>query len=337
MSTWLYPTSAELGVIEQQKLPVLDAGGDPLLREFPDVNVAASTLIWQQKDNYKGLQQVRGLNGDPPRVAPVGINEFMMKPGVYGEYMFVDEREMTERRAMGSFNQPIDVSDLVLERQDQLLQRRVVRKQWIIWNLIMNGYFIVTDTKGAILHTDGYTRRQYTASVGWSTTATATPLGDLRATKLLARGYSMRLDSSATLWINQTTANYLFANTNSADIYGKRTSGLANVLSLQDFNMVATMEGLPNIGIFDDGYYDDSGNFNLYIPDSKGVLIGKRTTGATLGDYAMTRNAVNPNAAPGAYNFIRNEMKVPPQIEVHHGHNGGPRLYFPSAIIVMNL
>lgn len=318
-------------------LPQLESNGDPFLAEFPDVNVDADLLIWQQKDNYKGLMQVRGLNGQPPRVAPVGINEYMMRPGVYGEHMLIDERELTTRRQMGSFNQPIDMSDLVVERQDQLLQRRVTRKQWIVSQLLINGYFVVTDTKGAVVHTDGYTQRQYTAGTTWATTATATPLADLRAIKLLARGYSMRLDSAAKAVMNQTTANYIFANTNTADIYGKRTQGLANVMSLNQVNEVLTMEQLPNILIWDQGYIDDTGTFNLWIPNNVVIVLGARTSGAKLGDMAMTRNAVNPGMAPGAYTKIIDEQVVPPQIEIHHGFNGGPRLYFPSAIIKMNV
>ncbi len=72
------------------------------------------------------------------------------------------------------------------------------------------------------------------------------------------------------------------------------------------------------------------------------VIIGKRSSGARIMDYAMTRNANNPDSAPGAYAKVVDHTDgptatVPPMIEVHDGHNGGPRIYLPGSIIVMDV
>jgi hypothetical protein len=57
-------------------------------------------------------------------------------------------------------------------------------------------------------------------------------------------------------------------------------------------------------------------------------------------DFALTRNASNPGAAPGVYTGIIDNFSSegPPRSpEVHMGWNGGPRIWFPSAVIVMNV
>jgi hypothetical protein len=52
----------------------------------------------------------------------------------------------------------------------------------------------------------------------------------------------------------------------------------------------------------------------------------------------MTRNANNPGAAPGAYQkVVDNTDDVPRTVIVHDGHNGGPVVYYPSAICVMTV
>jgi hypothetical protein len=53
----------------------------------------------------------------------------------------------------------------------------------------------------------------------------------------------------------------------------------------------------------------------------------------------MVRNANNPGLAPGAYMKIvdNGDRAVPRLIQVHDGHNGGPALLYPSAIVVMTV
>jgi hypothetical protein len=90
--------------------------------------------------------------------------------------------------------------------------------------------------------------------------------------------------------------------------------------------------------IYDEGYLDEAGVFTLYIPNGKAVLIGSRRDGQPVGEYRMTRNANNPGISPGAYTKVVDDPDdVPRSVEVHDGHNGGPVLYFPSAIVVVTL
>ena len=343
MTEFGYPTSNDLRTIEQIKMPVLERE-NPIFTYFPTDTSDSAMLSWEQEDNWTGLQQVRGIGGDPPKINKVGWKRFVETPGYYGEFEPIDEIEMTLRRQMGTWAQPVDISDLVMKAQDRLLARRRDRIASMLWTLVTTGTFSVSGPNGTVLHTGAYTTQSFNASVGWGTAATSTPLADFRAVQLLARGYSVDFGASALAYMNRVTANKVLVNTNAADLGGRRLAGLLPVNNLAGVNTLLTGEGLPNIAIFDDGYLRESdGAFVPFIPDDVVVVFGRRTSGATIGNYVYTRNVNNPDMAPGPYSAVIDRgadgpgRHIPRLIEVHDGHNGGPVIYFPSAIVVMDV
>lgn len=341
MTAFVYPSAIDLSLIEQDKIPRLTA--DRLgFQILPIRNVDSHVLAWEQLDNYTGLQQVRGLNGDPPRVKRLGAKRYIMEPGVYGEFTTIDELELTTRRQFGSLNAPIDISDLVMGAQDHLLGRRLDRIEFIIWTLIVTGTFSVAGPSGAVIHTDAYTTQTYAGS-DWSVAGTATPLADFRAMQLLSRGRSVDFGPTAMAIMNRTTFNSLVGNTNANDLSGRYTVLQNTARSPSSMNLILTGEGLPNIVVYDEGYIDEAGTFQLFIPTDKVVVIGRRLSGAPVGEYRFTRNIQNAGMAPGAYTAVIDRgaegsgRTIPRSIEVHDGHNGGPALYHPGSIIVASV
>jgi hypothetical protein len=336
---YLYPTNSELQLIDRE-LQLTLTMDDPIFDIMPIVDVNAFDLLWDIPANVTGLTNLRGLNGQPGNVAALGGNRYRVAPGVYGEFMTVDEEEMTRRAELGTYNVPINVDDLVRDRQDQLIQRRIDRIRYVGWLLVATGTFSVINNNG-ITHTDTFDLQDYNAST-WATVATATPLADFRGAKLLQRGKGVSFGAQATAYMNQSTFNSLTANTNAADLYGKRTAGLAIPQGVNDVNVVLMNEDLPQIKIYDEGYLDSTGAFQLFLPTGKVSIVGRRPGGQKIADFAMVRNANNPNVTPGPYDFVNNHTSgpaktVPPTIEVHSGFNGGPRIYYPGAIIDMDV
>jgi hypothetical protein len=340
MATFVYPSNSELMEIEPEVMAVLTQD-DPIFDFFPIENLDADQVIWDQEDNSFGLQQVRGLNGDPPKVNRIGYKTYRMSPGYYGEHEMIDEEELTRRRQIGTWNAPVDITDLVRRAQDHLLAREVVRIKVIGWNLLANATFSVSTASGAVAHTDTYDTQDFDSTVGWGTAATATPLGDFRAAQLLGRGHGVDFGRQARALMNLVTWNKLINNGNAADLYGRRTQGLGTYESLEDINKLLMGDNLPAVEVYDDGYFNDAGTWVSFIPDDKVILVGKRKDGGRIGAYKLTRNANNPNLEPGSYTHVVDSLEtskpVPRQIVVHRGHNGGVALYYPSAIVVMNV
>ena len=335
-----YPTNAELRLIERDLLPVLTMN-DPIFKHFPIVDTENDLLMWEFYNNLTGLQGPRGINGDPGRVKQVGAKRFIAEPGYYGEFAEIDEMEITRRRPLGAWTGVTDITDLVRLRQDQLLNREINRIRTIIWNLVSTGTFSVLAADGTIMHTDSFALQTMPAAVDWRTSGTATPLVDFRNAWKLHRGHSIDFGRQAEAMMNMNTFDYLVSNTNQDDLAGRRVTGLLSPLNLGEINSILLGENLPTVVQFDDGYYDDNGNFQLYIPDGVVIIIGRRENGSTLGEYRKTRNANNPNFAPGSYvqvvDSINGDKPIPRKVWVHRGHNGGPVLYYPNGVIVMSV
>lgn len=337
--TLTFPTSSELMVIEQEWLPTLTED-DAAFQLMPIVNRDTALVEWEQKDNFTGLMQIRGLDGEPPVVPPVGWKKYRMEPGAYGEWASIKETEMTSRRVPGTFNQPISLEDLVMERQEQLLSRRIDRLRWIIWTLLVTGTFTVPGVNGQVLHAGSFTIQTATSSIPWTTTATATILADLRSLLLLFVGKSFQFGPSARFFMNRVTFNAMLSNSNPADLGGRRATGGATFNGLNDINRILVDLELPTIEIYDKGYYPDGGGaFTRFIPNGKVVAVGQRPNGESVGEFQMTRNANNQGFAPGPYTFVSDSLDsnkpVPRKVRVDDGFNGGPALFYPGAVVVL--
>jgi hypothetical protein len=341
--TFSYPTSAELIQIAQDKMPRL-IQDRPCFKVLPVQTVDADQLLWEQLDNYQGLQQYRGLNGAPKKIKKTGVSRYSMEPGYYGEYDEIDEAELTKRRGMGTFGTPVDLTDLVMMSQDKLLQRRLDVIEYIIWTLVTTGTFAIPGIGGKTMHTDTFTLQTQAASATLVSYTTATPLLDFRNVQLKHRGHSVNFGSGATCYVNRVTANQMMNNLNPADLYGRRTEGLGTYNTMALINALYAGDDLPQVVIYDDGYLADgtdgvnaAGTFVPYIAAGTGVVIGQRPAGQTVGEFRMTRNVNNPDAGPGAYMRVidKGETQVPRSVEVHDGFNGGPVIFFPSAICII--
>lgn len=340
MATYVFETNAMVQEVAQEKQAMLTMN-DLLFQLMPIVEKNAAFVMWDQRDSYRGLQQIRGINGAPPRVARTGASSYVMKPGVYGEFELIDEFELTERRQLGTFGEPVNINDLVMAAQDKLLSRRIDRIRYIGWTLLTGGTFSVSNADSQVIHSDTYTLQTYTAGVTWATSATATPLANFRAVQLLGRGKGVNFGSSAMAIMNRATFNSMVSNTNASDLAGRRTIGLNSLvaLNLTEINAVQAGEDLPQIVIYDEGYLNDAGTFTLFVPNNKVVVVGARPTGQPVAEYIMTRNINDEQDGVGAYMKVidQGEHKVPRSLEVHDGHNGGPAIYYPGSIVVMTV
>jgi hypothetical protein len=342
MATYLYPEAREMRV-EGPELVDSIIANDPTFRISPIRNVNAGMIQWTLDDDDFGLQQLRGLDGAPLHVSPVGKGTYVSEPGYYGEFETVTEKELTERGGSYVGEVTIDIGDLVAQKNRQIKNREIRRIRYIVWTLLTTGTFSVSSKNGSVIHTDTFALQTHSGS-DWSTAATGTPLADFRAVQQLGSAYGVEFGSTSLAVMNRVTANRLLSVTNVADIGGRRTTGGGTINSIDEVNRISLGEGLPELVVFDKGYKNDSGVFTKFIPDDKVVVVGTRESGDAIMEYRMTRNLNNPSGAPGSYEYIKDyaqginaPKETPPRIEVHGGHNGGPVIYRPKALVVMSV
>lgn len=336
MMDYKYPTSREIREINPEKIQNLTRER-PTFSLFPITTSDYWTLEWVVKDNWMGLQQLRGLNGEPSYVKMVGENHYSAKPGVFGEYMTLDEEMMTLRAANTRDGEPVDVTSLVLERQDYLNNREIDLIEYIHWKMLLDGQFSFVGPTGAT-YADQFPI-QTAAFSDWSDLANGTPMKDLLGLKTLSSGKSVSFGSGALIFANSVTVANLLRNRNQNDLGGQlavSSGGVKPIKSLVEINNILASHNLPTIVEYDEGYQAEPNNtFTKWIPDDVLSIVGRRTNGDTLGEYRMVRNANNEDMAPGRYEKVIDHLdrRVPRTIEVHRGHNGGMCLFYGSAII----
>jgi hypothetical protein len=349
---FIYPTSFEMRTL----LPVLeqrDRASRLGLRIMPIRRVNAAKVRWRQRDNSWGLQHLRGLDGVPTLVTRVGEKSFEYTPGVFGEYEMVTETELTERSGSVDVRTTvIDVGDLVAECDDQLIQREDDRIESSNWAVLTTGTIsikIAGPNGQQVGYTSTYTIQTFTAAVAWATIATATPLKDFQTVSLLGVGKGVNFGAGANAYMNSVTGNNMLNNTNANDLAGRRAEMGSTIDNIPEVNRFLVGRASPPITLYDQGYPSDAaGTYTKFIPDNKVVVVGQKPGAASVGYYVITRNA-NANYQPVSYRFVLDfangggagggnaPKKVPPHIEVHRGHNGGPTMEYPSAVVLMNV
>ena len=349
---FVYPTSFSFTEI-QPDLLARGREGRLGLDIIPPVNDDAAKVRWVQKDNYFGLQNLRGLDGNPTRVQRIGQKVYEYEPGVFGEFIDITETELTIRsQNLNVATTPIPINDLVLDADQQLIGREFDRMESSVWTLLTTGSInILLDGPDGtqVGYTDSYTFQLFTAPVRWSVLATATPINNFQSVQQLgeAAGHSVDFGAGATAYMNNKTANLLLNNTNASDFGGRRTQYGATINNLPALASYWQAQNLPKIVTYDKGYIPrQGGKFKKYIPDNVVVVVGVRPGGVNVGNYKLTRNASN-GFRPGSYRYVVDrangggeasaEKRTPANIEIHRGHNGGPVIYYPSAIIVMSV
>jgi hypothetical protein len=342
MATYLYPEARELREIGPNLVTDLTMN-DVLFQVMPIRTTNAPVLQWSLDDDEYGLQQLRGLDGANVHVIPTGRSSFMAEPGYFGEFETITERELTKRGGSIIGEATVDVSDLVARQFRQLVGREVNRIRQIIALLLTTGTFSVSGKGGTLTHTDTFAV-QTDAGSDWSTPGTATPLADARDVQQMGSQYGVEFGAASLRIMNRVTANRMLSNTNTADLGGRRTVGGGTINSIEETNRIYQGEDLPQVVVYDKGYKNDAGTFVKFIPDDTVVYVGRRTDGDAIGEYRMTRNLNNPGGAPGSFEYIKDyaqginaPKETPPRIETHRGHNGGPVLLRPSAIVVQSV
>lgn len=335
-----YPTTRELIEINPEKIQVLTRER-PTFDIFPVTESDYWTLEWYIRDNWMGFQQLRGLNGEPSYVKMVGERAFQAQPGVYGEYMTLDERLMTLKAQNAQDGRPVNVTDLVLQRQDYLNNRETDLIEYIHWKALLDGQFSFVGPTGAT-YADQFPIQTATFS-DWSDLANATPLADFMGLKNLSSGKSVSFGAGAKVFLNTVTLSYLLRNRNANDLGGQlavSSGGTKPVKTIAEINTLLNSFNLPSLVEYDEGYNAEPNNtFTKWIPNDVLSIVGQRTNGDRLGEYRMTRNANNENMAPGRYEKVidHGDRRIPRLIEIHRGHNGGLVIFYGSAIVRANV
>lgn len=338
----LVPTAAEINTLQQELFPTFLEGKIGFTTILPSKTSELSEIILHQPDIFKGMQSFRGLNKPAPHVKhrynPYGTM-CKVEPGYWGESDTIDEEVFTKWGQPGSCNQTLDLTWYTTQLQSRLLERRANRIEYNIWQALVYGKYVAYNQSGGIIFSQQFNIQNVSAGVPWSNFAGSFPLRDFRAIRLLGRGTSAKFNTCARAYMNQETANLMFANTNPFDIGRIGLSACCIPMSQGQINQQFLAQDLPQVVIYDEGWVDDDDNFNVFIPYGYVVIVGCRPGGVPIGHYWLTRNAVDCNIGSGFWQKMVDtcDREVPRKVHLYDGHNGGPAIEYPRALVVLRV
>lgn len=335
------PTASEIHTLQMELFPRYMQGRVGM-QIMPFQETDLSSIILHQPDVFKGLQAFRGL-GKPTQSVPQRYNPYgtmcYVEPGYYGEHDEIGEEIMTKWAQPGTCGQALDVSQYTTWLQQRLLERRANRIEYNIWQVLTFGRYTALNAAGQVIHEATFNNQNVSAAVPWTNFAGSFPLRDFRQIQLLGRGTSARFDTCATAYMNRETANALMSNTNRDDVGRVGLSACCTFMSLGQINEQFAAQGLPQIVIYDEGYLDDNGGFNTYIPFGYVIVVGCRPANVPVGHFWLTRNAVGCSVTSGFWQKLTDtcDREVPRHIKIYDGFNGGPALEYPRQLVVLRV
>lgn len=352
-STYVYPSAFEQYEIAQD-LVDRSLAGRLGLKLFPVRNQNTFEVRWWQKDNSYGRMHFRGVDGKAGPVQRLGANQFMSKPGVFGDQTTVTEGEILERAPYLTQSRVLDMTEYVMDANALLAQRMANRDEDNIWQICLTGTLNIplVGPTGTTFWTATYPVATFAATIPLSTYATATPILNLQTIQQKGVGHSSAFGPDATVYINQITANNMINNTNASDLDGRRDMYGATLNNLPAISNYFKNQGLPGVEIYDEGYQNQpvagpitnvAQQFTKYISNGVGTCIGKRPNGEPVGHNIRAICANNIDNAPGIYSFINNyglginaPKEVPARLEINMGYNGMPVVEYPSAVCAIS-
>lgn len=340
----IYPNNATLNELQRLMMPRFANRLAFQIAPFKETSYAE--IIFRTPDILIGMQPWRGVDKEP-QSNPVNYNHWgvycRLSPGYWGEQDRITEELLTRGASPHSLcGEPIDLFEIVANIQELLMERRYNRVEFNIWQALVYGNYEARNMDGVVVQEATFNINKVTIKWPWSDPENSTPLMDIRCVKLLERGTSTSFGSCATMYMNQVTMNCMLRNRNPWDIGKHGVSACCEPFTMDRINEILAANQLPNIMVYEGGYYDDARNFHTYIPDGYAIIVGCRPNNEAIARYWLTRNAVDCVGSTGIGSGFAQMIQdsctwgdVPRKIKMFDLHNGGVGIHYPQAVVAI--
>ena len=349
MLIYRFPTNVSLDQATQEYFVEREKFlGDKIL---PFRDAWTQRVQWDELDNDRGMTAAHNLGTDPRIDDRRGSRVREYNPLFFKETDVIREDELLRARQLATLGGVVDLHELVGREIKKREDQNFIRAEHVRWQAL-RGSLVINENGVRVNET--FPVQVYHAVVDWDQRATATPLRDGNAVKLMFRGTGASAQG-AVGYLNQTTLNWLLENTNDADIRGFRSQNFLSIaFSLEELNRIQAARGLHTYELYDEGYIDEDESFKTFILDGEVIVIGKRPAGQTVGDFVMTpslHRQKNGRDAPGMFTILEvngrpntGALEVSladlgagknPRVEITGGFYGGPRMLYARSVVWM--
>jgi|CXWL01.1.fsa_nt_gi hypothetical protein len=351
MLTLTFPTNAELNeVVQAFEASPEDYIGKQIL---PDNESMFQEVRWDERDHDRGITSAHTMGTDPKTGTRQGSRTRSYTPIPFKETDLLKEDEILRSRQLGTMAGTLDLSEEIARIAKDRFDKTEARKEKLRWDTLLGAIAI---NENGVKVDETFPVQTHDVAVAFGTAATAAPLKEFNAVKLKFRKTGASADG-AKAYLNQTTANMLLENQNAGDLKGFQNANFTQLpYSIDEANKVLKVRGLPELVVYDEGWVDDNDDLQLFIPDNRIIVVGKRKKGQSVGDFMSTpslHNNRNGQPAPGFFSIIEVNgspseqvgavsmgqlgSSKNPKVEITGGIYGGTRLIYPKSVIVMDV
>lgn len=307
----------------------------------------SESIAWRVVSGIYGKAPLHQLGAKGYLQTPRSITDYTTKPAYIKLLDQIDEADFLRIAKLDDETQMTLAGLQLFESRSYALWLKVqVQKEYLRWQAMNNALTAHTDSvSGVMLSIDYSLPAVVNATTSWATTATATPMADIRT---MLRSYAGSGVTEVDIVMNQLNANRIFANEEFRDLV--RQSAVVSELGSNNLNglfknlcQIAGGCRIRNIVVYDEGYLDASGTFTRFIPDNRVFFIGMRSgrmPGAPvnqneiLGVYANTPAlgaGGMTDVRPGDYMLVEDCTKCVDirNVQMACGNNGIPIFYQP--------
>lgn len=346
-----FPTNAELNeVIQAFKADPQSYIGMNIL---PVKESFSQRVRWDERDRDRGMTAPHVMGTDPKTDTRQGSKTHEYEPIPFKETDLIKEDEILRSRELGTLAGTLDLSGEIARISKNRFDKTMARIEKLRWDTLKGAIHI---NENGVKVDETFPIQTPSPLVDWDSLDTATPLKDFNAWKLLFRGTGASA-RGAVAYMNQVTANMLLENTNADDLQGFQNSNFVNLpYSVEEANKIFTARGLPTIQVYDEGWIDENDEYTPFLDDAEVIVVGKRPSGQTVGDFMSTPSLhVNRNgqSAPGYFSIVEvngnpseqvGAVSVSqlgaaknPKVEVTGGIYGGTRLIYPKSVLYIQV
>jgi hypothetical protein len=345
-----FPTNVSLDLVLQEYVVQRDKLRG--LQLAPFIDLLTQKVRWDIRDNVRGLTKTHVMGTNPQLGKRPGSKTKEYTPFYFKEEDVIKEDEILRSRELGTLGGVVSIDTEVALTMKNRVDRNFLRAESLIWQMLTG---LITLDDANVKASETFPIQTLDAS-NWGDLSNGAPLKDFMDVQLLFPG-SGASAAGAMAFMNQKTANNLLRNNNAADIRGYQTRQfIASTYGVADANKILTDRNLPNIEVYNEGYYDDAGVFQFFIPDDKVVVMGKRGQGEVCCNFGLTpslHRTKNGMPAPGFFSFItvnggpnNGAAQIDlqqlgqdgnPKIGIIGGMYGGPMCWYPRSIVRMDV
>lgn len=329
-----FPTTQEVSHIVRNR--VVDPNQFIGSRFCPVRDHFAKDIEFDVLEAATGMTRAHVVGADPKVVKLPGQSRKRMGTGYWKETYRINEDELLFARQAGTYNQRAG-RDLVLQRAKEMDDRLETRIEWLRWQPLVSGALTVDED--GVKYTVDYNvpagnLPALEGNARWSDSTNADPLSDIMTWMQLFRGTGAR---GVEAYFNLKVAGYLAKSAKFQTLL--KNTAYAKLLSPNNVSEALKLL-FPQLTfiLYDEGYVDDSGNFQPFVPDDRFIIRGQGQAGELMMDFASTislHNGTLEKPQPGKFAVIedKSSQNKNPYVDITVGIYGLPRLFHPNWVV----